>query len=265
MLKVGVARCINALSRVGLPVPQRILNSVRRLVEFNANEHHLRNLFAGRELLWNARGYWSVEPMPSESELNTYYSKSYWVARGDQPSLLRGRDLSHFLDIEPQLPIIQKRGESAGSALNFGAGHGGISYLLRAKGYRVLNIDPSPMSSPFFESASAVPVCQNEFDVVYASHSLEHVTDPIGTVEQLLSCLRKEGIFYVEVPNPMVDRKPPQLPELHPPHTIYFTPAFFEALPLRTIRLGTFDYRGDVDGVWRDDEHGEVIRFIGAR
>jgi SAM-dependent methyltransferase len=137
--------------------------------------------------------------------------------------------------------------------------------LLRAKGYRVLNVDPSPMSSPFFESASAVPVGRNEFDVVYASHSLEHVTDPIGTVEQLLSCLREEGIFYVEVPNPMVDRKPPQLPELHPPHTIYFTPAFFEALPLRTIRLGTFDYRGDVNGVWRNDEHGEVIRFIGAR
>jgi SAM-dependent methyltransferase len=203
--------------------------------------------------------------MPSESELNTYYSKSYWVARGDQPSLLRGRDLSHFLDIEPQIPVSENRGNSAGSALNFGSGHGGISYLLRARGYRVLNVDPSSTSSPFFESASAVPVGQNEFDVVYASHSLEHVTDPVGTVEKLVSCLRKDGIFYVEVPNPMVGRNPSQLPELHPPHTIYFTPAFFEELPLRTIRLGTFDYRGDLDGVWRDDEHGEVIRFIGAR
>ena len=265
MFKVGVARCIKALGQLGLPIPLRISNSARRLLQFHVNERSLQSLFDGRELLWNARGYWSVEPMPLDEELATYYSGTYWIARGDQPSPLRSRDLSHFLDIEPQLSLAELSGGSARSALNFGAGHGGISYLLRAKGYRVLNVDPSPTTSPFFESSSAVPVGRNDFDVVYASHSLEHVTDPVGTVEQLLSCLRTGGIFYVEVPNPMVGRIPPQVPELHPPHTIYFTSAFFRALPLRTIRLGTFDYRSDVGGVWRDDENGEVIRFIGAR
>lgn len=137
--------------------------------------------------------------------------------------------------------------------------------MLRAGRRQALNGGPSPKSSPIFRSVSAVPDGHNEFDPGCTTHSIELVTGPIGMVRWLLNCLQKNGVLYFEVSNPMVDRKLPQLPELSPSHTIFYTPAFFEELPLRKVRLGTFDYRVDMDGVWMNNGHGADTLLIGAR
>lgn len=256
--------------RFGVPLPQRVSSSAQRLVQFEMNRRDLQELFSGRRLTWDSRGYWKVNPMPSDSQLADYYATTYWSARGDQPSRLRGRDLSHFLDLDPLLDSVATTSANERKALNFGAGHGGISFLLRAKGFRVLNVDPSPTPSPFFITSTELPSERDEFGLVYSSHSLEHVTDPESTIKALVDCLRPGGILYVEVPNALAgmssqDEHDRHGPAMHPPHTVYFTRTFFEGLPLRTVRLGTFDYQDDVSGLWRDDDVGEVIRYIGAK
>ena len=45
-----------------------------------------------------------------------------------------------------------------------------------------------------------VDLPSGRFDLIYCSHTLEHVADPLAVMKQLRTALSEEGVFYVEVP-----------------------------------------------------------------
>ncbi|HPH78608.1 MAG TPA: class I SAM-dependent methyltransferase [bacterium] len=61
--------------------------------------------------------------------------------------------------------------------------------------------------------AANLPFDDESFDFVYCSHLLEHVTDPIKVVEEILRVTKKDGGGYLEVPNLMNEATMP-----HPTH-----------------------------------------------
>jgi SAM-dependent methyltransferase len=183
--------------------------------------------------------------------------------------MLRPRDVDHFLylrriglDIARENPV---------NALNFGSGHGGMSYLLVAAGFEVTNVDLFDAGVPEAVHVQSLNEVERTFALIYASHSIEHVTDIRKTMHQIISRLEPGGYLFVEVPNSEYpayvegsgsDRKP----RLHPPHTQYITREFFATLPLATVALETICYEGSEAGrPVTNASEGEVIRYVGRK
>ena len=130
--------------------------------------------------------------MPNKNDLDAYYKDMYWERRGDKHDLLRIRDLIHwkilrthlFCELGPETNLHGKK------LLNFGAGHGGLSLLAHCAGFEVFNYDYKPMVDPFasktYQWISNLDYqnFNNFFDVIYCSHSLEHVLDVNSVIKK---------------------------------------------------------------------------------
>lgn len=209
--------------------------------------------------------------MPNKDELDAYYEATYWERRGDKHNLLRIRDLIHWKMLRTHIfcgPNSEPRLHQK-KLLNFGAGHGGLSLLAHCAGFEVFNYDYKPRIDPFqsetYQWISSLD-CQNYnnfFDLVYCSHSLEHVLDVHSVIKKISQILNNDGLIFIEVPN--CDGK---IPSNHvnggyngkilPPHTYYFSPSFFQDLPFELVDLQGND---NTDG--NPDVDHSVIRYIG--
>ncbi len=97
-----------------------------------------------------------------------------------------------------------------GRYLDVGCGSGLALGVARAFGWQVAGIE---IDGPAAEKARrfsdevyvgdilAAPFPSGGFDVVGASHVLEHVTDPLGVLRRMLDWLAPGGLLIVEVPN----------------------------------------------------------------
>jgi 2-polyprenyl-3-methyl-5-hydroxy-6-metoxy-1,4-benzoquinol methylase len=164
--------------------------------------------------------------MPSRSALKLYYETQYWqVFRGSAfPPLLQKRDLEHFQQLDDLGAMVP-----GATLINFGSGHGGLSYLAHARGLQVVNVDLFS-SSPFgqIQTRPNLPRDQSA-DVVYASHSLEHVTNIDDCMTSVYETLRPGGLFYIEVPD-LSRFEESGAPPFREPHTYYFTRSFFQLI-----------------------------------
>lgn len=225
--------------------------------------------FLNRQLQWHQSGYWHLSPMPSPEELNEYYAATYWQQRGGKPVLINGRDLVHNIILTEYLPLFMSTSKTI---LNFGAGHGGLSHLLWAKGHNIINVEPSGL--PFFYQerwltvSDISEVSANSIDLVYGSHSLEHVQDIDSFLLTIQKIARPQSWVFWEVPN-CSDARPGQTrSRLTPPHTYYFTTQFFQTTYPDIQLLGTFEqsHTEDIFQNWRtyqtEDDSGIVIRVL---
>jgi hypothetical protein len=258
------------LHRAHLPLPALVQKRVYARNQLVKSHELCDAIFADCELKWSDQGFWLVNPMPSIAQLNHYYESSYWATREDRQTWLRHRDLSHFRQLEPHIRSLVAHGRNPVAA-NFGAGHGGISYLLSALGFSVTHIDPYPGDMAIFNYAPDLDSIGSKVDLVYGSHSFEHVTDVVSTFDQVLSCLNVGGFLFVEVPNALspsyssVGADNARIPRIQPPHTVYFTEQYFRNLGLEVLSLETYKYEGDPWGSQAREGNGEVIRFLGRK
>lgn len=97
-----------------------------------------------------------------------------------------------------------------GKALEIGSSTGLFLSLLKKKGWEVLGIEPSKISSQI-ASDSNIPTLvttfelsrlpPNSFDLVILSHVLEHMEDPVAVLKKINKVLRKDGVIFIDVPN----------------------------------------------------------------
>jgi SAM-dependent methyltransferase len=269
MIKKILEKLLAVVLRVRLPLPAALKRRGAQLRATKVAQESLRRLFGGRRLVWNSQGFWAINPMPSDQDLEDYYSKSYWASRLDSQSWLRRRDVDHFLMLER---FIRCLGESPRKvAMNFGSGHGGCSFLFQAAGYEVWNVDPAENELPIFRHSLTVSHVPKDLDLVYASHSLEHVTDPVAMMNDIVGHLRIGGLFFAEVPNArrsdelLFRESGPVEPPIHPPHTVYYTTDFFRGLGLKTLILDTYSYSPGPFAVGTESDDAEVIRYLGQK
>lgn len=257
LLKVVVAIF---LFRIGL-LPRRY----RKTVEMLLVRKETSKLWGHRKLVWNADGYWYVDPMPSDEELSKYYNNVYWLGRDDKHRMLRIRDVDHFILLKPLLAEYQRPIR----ILNFGAGHGGISFLFTAMGCEVVNVEPSDMDLEMgWVHVRELTSVEGEFDLIYGSHSLEHVPDVRNFISRINAMLRPNGMVFFEVPNcHQSNREGYPNGKIAPPHTYYFTRDYFRKLDFETLLNKTFYQgvgRGGAD-VSSSEDDGGVIRYIGRK
>jgi len=221
-------------------------------------------------------GYWKLANMPSEKELTQFYKEEYWDHRGDQDQTVNPRDLSHYLDLRSLAGKVIDAPEL--KFLNFGAGHGGLSHIMWGIGANIVNIDPSIPPVAYAtrwrsflseNDANGTLTKEKPFNIIYGSHSLEHVRDIEKTLDFFKSISDSKTLFMFEVPDSMSDGNGGKDGKVSPPHTYYYTFGFFqknfsEIVELTSIESGNlFKHSGNLPGGKHPSGQGDCIRFLG--
>lgn len=229
-----------------------------------------KRLFYSRTLKEHRNQYKYVDPMPTQDELSAYYRSVYWDGRGDLGVQLKMRDVVHFKLILKYCEQYLKPGDRV---LNFGAGHGGVSCLLAARGYEVYNVEPGRepcldhMGVSWLSSLPAPSQLKSKFRLIYSSHALEHVND----IDALMASLKLIGdddnlVYFFEVPNGLHKSSGAPLGVIKIPHTYYFFPEFFEGLGTELILNTAAQYQeGKTMPVFCDRSQGEVLIHISVQ
>ena len=242
----------------------------RRIEVVKAPRKDPNEIFKGRELKKISDLYWMLDPMPSERELELYYRNDYWNHR-TQPSLVSERDVLHFKLLISTVPDFFKVKRKI---MNYGAGRGGISFLFSVAGHEVINIEPSSHNQPpdfgIKTFSSLEEYAGRDIDLVYGSHSLEHVHDVDLVLSAINARLKPESLSFWEVPNALGPGNGPIESEIFIPHTYYFTRNFFDV----SYRVVHFNLVGtDKESItpgtslevqFEESANGDVIRFLGS-
>ena len=216
------------------------LKETYRFYKLNKYE---KNIFGKKKLTWNNLGYWQVDPMPSKEELEKFYSEIYWLNnKYYKNNLVIPRDLDHFKFYD--INTIDKFDKKI-NFMNFGAGHGGISYLMASNKHNVFNVEPSEIQSFAYENIinfKNIDVIINEkkffenFDIIFSSHTLEHLADPLDFFRKISNLIKNDGLVLIEVPNCRKSKITKNYAEggcdgkITGSHLIYFTEDFFKLL-----------------------------------
>ena len=108
-------------------------------------------------------------------------------------------------------PLGELRGVTPGRVLDVGSGRGDLGVVLRARGWQIIGLEPSPEAAAEAESRG-VPIVVgtlitardalgDPFDAVVFQHSLEHMTEPLDELRVAPALLRPGGLVLVSVPN----------------------------------------------------------------
>jgi len=172
--------------------------------------------------------FYHRSPMPSQSFLEKYYKEgnSYFKIR-DVPQNVSSREinqLDHILNSKKNFDFKNKE------ILNFGAGHGGFSILTSFLGAHVTEIDVTNYGAKVFDRNitsfyDLSEVQDKKFDLIYASHTLEHVTDISSVLQMLKKVSHDNTFYYFEVPNGKLD-----LEKDNVFHTHFYFKEFFEKI-----------------------------------
>lgn len=98
----------------------------------------------------------------------------------------------------------------SGLALDVGCGAGWMLGALRRQGWRVVGVERSVTSAAVAAAASGASVFVGDlgglrpeprFDLIILFQVLEHLPDPLGTLQQVTKLLKSGGIMVLAVPN----------------------------------------------------------------
>jgi len=168
-----------------------------------------------------ACGMVQQNPVPSDEEVNAYYSTEY---RQDYKK-------THIPKIKhvfragnvglDRITFLKNRGVNNGKLLDVGAGGGEFTYLSSKLGFMSQGIEPHIGYSSYAREEYGVNVETGQlsdvngmFNVVTMFHALEHIPDPVKTFGLLFNLLEKDGRLLIEVPNIETNDASP--------HNIYF-------------------------------------------
>ena len=243
---------------------------VKKFFELNTFEN---KILKNKKVKWCDDGYWSMDPMPSQEELNKYYQEVYWFSNASyKAKMLVGRDLKHAEFIKDQI------GDNFFDVVNFmnyGAGHGGVSYLFHPLGINIFNVEPGGMDElhlnnfHLYESIEELSNSNPDisFDLIYSSHALEHLRDPLEFLLPAIDLLNENGRIILEVPNTRIANPDKNYFEggcdgkTAGSHTIYYTKDFFENLGAKIFFYGGDYNKADYPEV-SSENNANFIRAV---
>lgn len=177
-----------------------------------------------------------LNPRPDKGSISGCYPKEYYAHVGTQESIktnsfrgnvrrairkssLLSRLASYFPYLSQasrDLPLTNDFAEwlAPGKMLEVGCGAGGILNYMKSNGWQTFGIEPSMQAAGIAESKGhrifrmggddAYPdaLLEMQFDLIYLSHSIEHMHYPTKALLNLRSMLKPEsGKLVLEVPN----------------------------------------------------------------
>ena len=192
----------------------RILNFLKILPKEKSNKINLKiklekmdKYFKSLNLIHNDT-YCRVDPMPNEDFFLEYYSSNVEEDFKLKQLPIRKRDLEHY-DLTKKL--FSEFEKTKINILNFGSGHAGFSILCGINNHKVTNLDyfinQDILDYKNIRNITDLEMVNEKFDLIYASHSLEHVSDIKKTFEEFSKISHKNTKFFFEVPNCFIEKK----------------------------------------------------------
>lgn len=184
------------------------------------------------------------DPMPSESDLRTFYEQNYrltykGVYRPKRKHIFRAGCLA-----ASRLRALSAYINPGDRVLDVGSGGGEWLYALQQRGVVGLGLELDRSYADFARREYGVAVINgsvedvaprdDRYQAVTLFHVLEHVPDPVRVLTRCLALLEPKGRLIVEVPN-MASRYQHPQNRFHPAHVIGFTP---ETLSRSAIKAG---------------------------
>jgi SAM-dependent methyltransferase len=146
-----------------------------------------------------------VNPLPTAVELDRYYSKEgTWRVRQSErvkePRSATDRPRRPDLLLSALEPYVPQLRSASGRVLDFGCGDGKFLNRMQARGWETYGIEPSSdVAFRRHKRLTDVPEDQS-FDFIAMNHVLEHLLDPLGTLQRLAASLKPGGIMFVSTP-----------------------------------------------------------------
>lgn len=155
----------------------------------------------------HACGLGFLNPRPTWRELEPYYSSQYaayqpshGATASDEDVIAEARSKGTFRHI----PIPEGK-----RVLDVGCGGGYFLRICSKLGAAVQGVEPSPVAAdqarsqgfPVFNGMLDDFTTDERFDIITANQVLEHVPDPVATLEKMKSLLAPGGMIWLAVPN----------------------------------------------------------------
>lgn len=203
-------------------------------------QHYKARFIHGKKMIHTFKGrHWihcdscifsSVYPKITPEALNNYYSADYWSIRAttDLEGIVFAK--SNTDRAKHHLKFLNDNGlKKVETMLDFGAGMCGASAVFKPQGFcRDITIFDKASQAREIANMLGIQHIKNmedkgnkKFDLIYSSHSLEHVQDIGETLTQFSIMVKKEGHVFIEVPN--VANKTVLEMCHHAPHTYNFS------------------------------------------
>jgi 2-polyprenyl-3-methyl-5-hydroxy-6-metoxy-1,4-benzoquinol methylase len=166
----------------------------------------------------NRFSYYEVIEKPSKEELKQYYENKYYQQqKGVIQKIYSSQEIAFFgKRAERKIRVIEKYFEIENkSFLDVGCGEGWSLKSFKEAGFTVNGIDYSsygiqtqnPDLLGNFENGDIIVKIEElqksntKYDVILLDNVLEHLLDPLETLQTLYSLLEEEGCLIIEVPN----------------------------------------------------------------
>jgi len=142
------------------------------------------------------------------------YDKDYWLRRQQEKYGLPPIDRRARLDLPERcvhwLNLLLKRRLPPARILEIGCAHGGYVALLRWAGYEATGTEMSPAIVQFAKETFDVPILagrieelpfeKGAFDAIVLNDVIEHLPDPLSTLEHCARLLAPDGLFMIQTP-----------------------------------------------------------------
>ena len=158
-------------------------------------------------------------PQPLKEEITLRYSKTFGADYlkyeiDNEASFFKLQELAlkdaGFFDLEKKLFSCVNDKNETPSVLDIGCATGSVLERLRANGWRVTGVEISPSAEYAVKTKGLdvrnLPLEDNKFpsnyfDVVLASHLIEHLNDPRGFLQETRRILKDGGYIFVTTPD----------------------------------------------------------------
>jgi len=153
-------------------------------------------------------------PSPSQELLNKLYQADYRAIRRENPTDNYIESMDERARAQMQFILVNSRRDYKGaSILDIGCSVGSLLLLFSELTDNLVGFEPDivmahiarrrlPSSANVYnQSFQSEMFEENTFDLITASHLLEHVPQPVEFLTGLFRLLRNNGILFLEVPN----------------------------------------------------------------
>ena len=184
-------------------------------------------------------GLGRIDPLPSELELEKWYKEKYrqaykgiekpqlkYVLRAGRNAVERYRWLNENI-------AIKHSGNMNDTVLDIGSSSGEFVFLMKELGFNAVGIEPHQGYADYAAKEHGLKVLSGSLNeqvdsfekrslsLVTMFHVLEHLPDPIKSLNKIGDLLKQDGYIYIEVPNATRMTSPHYM--FFKAHTLYFT------------------------------------------
>lgn len=188
-------------------------------------------------------GLMRTDPMPTDDELNAYYSSGYrkdYQFAGSKPP--RAHIANSMRIAKTRMAELEPWMKPGAKVLDIGCGSGEFAHLAQEAGCIVAAFDPGSDYLDFAKQEYGVDAFSSRwedaalelssFDVITCFHVVEHLRNPVEAISQMAEWLSDEGVVHIAVPDMRPNHKP-SFDRFHFAHVHGFIAETLEAAALK--------------------------------